>query len=96
MPRFNQTAEDGADFAPRYDPPWIMDGDNQRAVIDAFFEAVVPGQSLVFIYLKHSPLQEERTDRLIVGAAESPASRRHRCGINRESALEFGDVGDRC
>ena len=46
-----------------------MDGDNQRAILDAFFEAVVPGQSLVFTYLKHSPLQEERTDRLIVGAA---------------------------
>jgi hypothetical protein len=67
--RFNQTAEDGADAALNYEPPWVMDGDNQRAVLDAFFEAVVPGQSLVFVYLKHSPLQEERTDRLIVGAA---------------------------
>lgn len=69
VPRFNQPAEDAADTALRYDPPWVMNGDNQRAILDAFFETVVPGQSLVFIYLKHSPLQEERTDRLIVGAA---------------------------
>lgn len=69
VPRFNQSAEDAADAALRYNPPWVMNGENQRAVLDAFFEAVIPGQSLVFIYLKHSPLQEERTDRLIVGAA---------------------------
>jgi hypothetical protein len=44
---------------------WMMDGANQRAVIEAFFEPVAPGDPLVFIYLKHSPLQEERTDRLL-------------------------------
>src|SRR6185312_344813 len=48
---------------------WVMDGDNQRAVIDAFFDSVLPGGSLVFVYLKHSPLQEQRTDRLLVAAA---------------------------
>ena len=48
---------------------WIMDGRNQQAVIRAFFEPVVAGASLVFIYLKHSPFQDERTDRLLVGAA---------------------------
>ena len=68
VPQFNHNAEDAADAALRYDPPWVMDGDNQRAVLEAFFEPVVPGESLVFAYLKHSPLQEERTDRLIVGA----------------------------
>ena len=69
VPRFNQPAEDAADTALRYDPPWVTNGDNQRAILDAFFEGVVPEQSLVFTYLKHSPLQEERTDGLIVGAA---------------------------
>ena len=48
---------------------WIMDGRNQQAVIRTFFEPVVAGSSLVFIYLKHSPFQDERTDRLLVGAA---------------------------
>ncbi|MEW5812170.1 MAG: ATP-dependent RecD-like DNA helicase [Actinomycetota bacterium] len=48
---------------------WIMDGRNQQAVIRAFFEPVVAETSLVFAYLKHSPFQDERTDRLLVGAA---------------------------
>ena len=46
-----------------------MDGRNQRAMIDRFFEDVVADQSLVLIYLKHSPLQEDSTRRLLVGAA---------------------------
>jgi ATP-dependent exoDNAse (exonuclease V) alpha subunit len=66
---FNQAAEDAADAALDYTPPWVMDGDNQRVILDAFFEPVSAGDSLVFIYLKHSPLQEQRTDRLLVGAA---------------------------
>ena len=48
---------------------WIMDGGNQQRVIRSFFESVVPGDSLVFIYMKHSPFQDDRTDRLLVGAA---------------------------
>lgn len=66
---FNQDAEEAADAALNYAPPWVMDGDNQRAILDAFFEPVSPRDSLVFAYLKYSPLQEQRTDRLLVGAA---------------------------
>lgn len=69
VPLFSQTAEDAADAALNSTPLWVMDGDNQRAIMDAFFEPVAPGDSLVFAYLKHSPFQEERTDRLLVGAA---------------------------
>ncbi|WP_280215102.1 ATP-dependent RecD-like DNA helicase [Nocardia cyriacigeorgica] len=69
VPGFDQNAEDAADAALSYSPPWVMDADNQRAILDAFFEPVVEGDSLVFIYVKHSPLQEERPDRLLVGAA---------------------------
>ncbi|MFF6790610.1 AAA family ATPase [Streptomyces filamentosus] len=69
VPLFNQSAEEAADTTLGSKPLWVMDGDNQRAVIDAFFEPVVPGDSLVFAYLKHSPFQEQRTDRLLVGAA---------------------------
>lgn len=65
---FNPAAEAAADESLNYGPPWIMDGDNQRAIMQTFFEQVSPEDSLVFIYLKHSPLQEERTDRLLVGA----------------------------
>lgn len=68
---YNPTAEDGVDnvLGFRDGASWVMDGGNQRAVMDEFFAPVAPGESLVFIYLKHSPLQEVRTDRLIVGAA---------------------------
>lgn len=53
-----------------FKPSWLMDGRNQRTMMDAFFADVVAGQSLVLIYLKHSPLQEETNRRLLVGAAE--------------------------
>ncbi|MCX2949755.1 AAA family ATPase [Lentzea sp. NEAU-D7] len=70
VPAFNPTAEDHVDDALGFDgASWVMDGHNQRALLDAFFASVVAGDSLVFIYLKHSPLQEQRTDRLLVGAA---------------------------
>lgn len=59
VPMFDPNAEDAVDAALDYQPPWVMDGNNQRAILDAFFEAVVPGESLVFAYLKHSPLQDE-------------------------------------
>jgi hypothetical protein len=70
VPGFRPEAEDAADRALEYHPAWVMDGGNQRAVFDAFFEPVTVGDSLVFIYLKHSPLQEQRGDRLLVGAAQ--------------------------
>ncbi|MGW0660955.1 AAA family ATPase [Streptodolium elevatio] len=69
VPEFVQDAEDAVDTALRFPPAWVMDGGNQRAIMRAFFELVHPEESLVFVYLKHSPLQEQRTDRLLVGAA---------------------------
>lgn len=70
IPTYNPSAEDDVDQVLHYDgASWVMDGDNQRACIDAFFDPVASGHSLVFMYLKHSPLQEERTDRLLAGVA---------------------------
>ncbi|MFB7554466.1 hypothetical protein [Streptomyces brevispora] len=69
VPSFSQVAEDAVDAVLNSTPPWVMDGGNQRAIMDAFFEPVAPGDSLVFAYLKHSPFQEQRTDRLLIGAA---------------------------
>lgn len=66
---FNQTAEDHINTVLNFEPAWVMDSVNQRAILESFFEPVQPADSLVFAYLKHSPLQEDRTDRLIVGAA---------------------------
>ncbi len=61
--------EDEAHRVLGFKPGWLMDGRNQRAMLTRFFADVVPQQSLVLIYLKHSPLQEESTRRLLVGAA---------------------------
>jgi hypothetical protein len=61
--------EDAVHRALGFKPGWLMDGQNQRALIDRFFADVVPDHSLVLIYLKHSPLQEASTRRLLVGAA---------------------------
>ncbi|MFF8093843.1 AAA family ATPase [Streptomyces sp. NPDC016675] len=69
VPAFDQLAEDHTDQVLNSHAAWVMDGGNQQAVIKAFFEPVAPRDSLVFVYLKHSPLQEQRTDRLLVGAA---------------------------
>jgi hypothetical protein len=69
VPGYNPDFETAAIAAADFDNGWLMHGSNQRAAIDAFYEPVEPGDSLVFIYLKHSPLQEERTDKLLVGAA---------------------------
>lgn len=70
VPGFRPEAEDAADRALTWDDSaWVMDGGNQQAILKAFFEPVSKADSLVFMYLKHSPLQEQRTDRLLVGVA---------------------------
>ncbi len=61
--------EDAARRTLGFSGAWLMDGANQRAMIDRFFEDVVAEESLVLIYLKYSPFQEESTRRLLVGAA---------------------------
>lgn len=65
---YSQEAEDEAVAALNFDPAWIMHGDNQKALIDTFFQDVRPTQSLLFFYLKHSPF-EDAGRRLLVGAA---------------------------
>lgn len=47
---------------------WVMHGDNQRALLDAFFSTVQRERSIVFFYAKHSPLSDDPR-RLLVGAA---------------------------
>jgi hypothetical protein len=61
--------EKAADRVLGFTPGWLMDGRNQSAMMNRFFEEVVAGQSLVLIYLKHSPFQDESTRRLLLGAA---------------------------
>ena len=74
-----------------------MDGGNvKRPVFDAFFKRpVTVGDSLVFIYLKHSPLQEQRGDRLLVGAAQvTGVAAAPAVGQRRPVGVRVVDVGD--
>ena len=45
---------------------WIQEGTNQRVILDTFFSAARPDESLVFFYAKRTPLAEDPR-RVIVG-----------------------------
>lgn len=45
---------------------WIQEGTNQRVMLDTFFSAVQPQESLVFFYAKRTPLSDSPR-RVIVG-----------------------------
>lgn len=65
---YSPDAEDQALELLGWKPNWLLHGDNQKAVIETFFQDVQPSQSLVFFYLKHSPF-EDAGPRLLAGAA---------------------------
>ncbi len=45
---------------------WVQEGTNQRVLLDSFFSAVHPEESLVFFYAKRTPLSDDAR-RVIVG-----------------------------
>lgn len=45
---------------------WVQEGQNQRVLLDTFFNAVETDQSLVFFYAKRTPLSDDHR-RVIVG-----------------------------
>lgn len=47
---------------------WVLSHENQRALLDAFFSAVIPERSLCFFYVKQAPMVDD-ADRVLVGAA---------------------------
>src|SRR4051812_1072776 len=51
------------------DATWVQDKGNQEALLDSFFSALRPQQSLIFIYAKDVPLVEEREpgERYLIG-----------------------------
>ncbi len=58
----------GIDSRPEYEPdepkwlsdrPWIQGHANQKALLDAFFGALQPKRSLVFVYSKRTPLIDD-------------------------------------
>jgi hypothetical protein len=55
------------------DNEWTQDHRNQLAMLDSFFSAIVPGESLVFAYVKDLPLVEDRVPgaRFLVGVGRA-------------------------
>jgi len=68
VPGYVDDAEQSAVDALGWKQAWVLHGDNQKAMIEAFFRDVSPGESLVFFYVKHSPF-EDAARRVLVGAA---------------------------
>ena len=50
----------------RVDTDWVQERDNQLALLDTFFSALRPEESLCFFYAKRTPLSEQ-SRRVIVG-----------------------------
>ena len=51
-----------------FDTDWVQDKTNQLILLDTFFGALEPKQSLCFFYAKKTPLSEN-SDRVIIGVA---------------------------
>ncbi len=51
----------------RFDPDWIQDRDNQRALLQCFASHIKPGESLCFFYAKSVPFVEDDGRRVIIG-----------------------------
>lgn len=70
--RYDRSLEDRADeiIEKRTETAWVQDHRNQLAMLDSFFSAITPTQSLVFIYAKDVPLLEDRPPggRVLLGA----------------------------
>ena len=58
----------GIEARPEYEPeepgwlkerPWIQGDRNQKALLNAFFDALQPERSLVFVYAKRTPLSDD-------------------------------------
>ena len=50
-----------------FDTVWVNDFENQQVMLDTFFGALQPEKSLVFLYVKRTPLADEPR-RVLVGA----------------------------
>lgn len=55
----DQGLEDRADEVMQWSSDWLQDHRNQLAMLDSFFSAITPGESLVFVYAKDAPLLED-------------------------------------
>lgn len=86
-------------YDPAREPPmpvsisdtWIQEGTNQRIMLDTFFSAIEPQESLVFFYAKRSPLTDSPR-RVIVGVGRvtgkgKPVEYHYTGGKRRENQI---------
>jgi AAA domain len=68
--KLDEGLEDRAVELMNFKSAWVQDKRNQLALLDSFFSALRPRQSLVLLYAKDIPLVEERRpgDRYLIGA----------------------------
>ena len=77
-PKTNQSVR-AAEFALDYDPQrepdlgftnvWVQQLENQRALLEAFAEPIVPDSSLIFVYAKNIP-NVDSTSRVLLGVGK--------------------------
>jgi energy-coupling factor transporter ATP-binding protein EcfA2 len=53
----------------KFDTSWVQEGQNQRIMLDTFFGALQPKESIVFFYAKRTPLSDDG-NRVIVGVGK--------------------------
>lgn len=70
-----------------FETPWVNDFVNQQIMLDTFFSALSPEQSLVFLYSKRTPLTEDPR-RVLVGVGRITA-----VGASQEHAYEENAAG---
>src|SRR5262249_8305497 len=64
------TSPYGRMFSEELGVTWQSDPDKQLETLRGYFEALVPGRSLVFLYANHgNPVTEEKQKRVLIGVA---------------------------
>ncbi len=63
---FHEEAEQQYRDVMGFNSSWVQEVDNQRRLLDTFFSAIVPRQSLAFFYAKEVPFSED-TRRVLIG-----------------------------
>jgi energy-coupling factor transporter ATP-binding protein EcfA2 len=78
-----------------FETGWIQDKANQLVMLDTFFGALEPGDSLCFFYAKKTPLSES-AGRVIIGAARVKGAGQHtEYAYDRPGELQ-GVLWERC
>jgi hypothetical protein len=67
---FREEIEERARELMGFDSSWVQEAHNQRILLDSFFSAVRPLESICFFYAKQTPLLDI-SERILIGAARA-------------------------